>query len=145
VPEPYDRLLAHAAAGTLPADYLEDLQDPTGFPRFVRELPRADYSADGAAGIRGYVLGGGPFQVVFNENDDEVTFTPHRHAQSFGVVLRGECELVIDGVATRYRAGDIYHVPGGVLHHAWQSADYKDIVVFREPSRVPEAASSSAK
>lgn len=134
----FTRLLAHAlGGGRLPPEYVDDLRDPLGFPHFVRALPRADYSADGAAGIRGYVLAGNGCQVVFNENDDEVTFRPHRHAQSFGVVLAGECELVIDGFATTYRAGDVYHVPGGVLHHARQSAGYRDIVVFAERARVP--------
>jgi quercetin dioxygenase-like cupin family protein len=102
-------------------------------------LPRADYSAHGAEGIRGYVIAGPTCQVVFNENDDEVVFRPHRHAQSFGVVLAGECELVIDGVSTTYRAGDVYHVPGGVTHYARQSAGYRDVVVFDEPARVPVA------
>lgn len=137
----FEALLAHAlTAGTrFPSHYLDDLRRPGEFPSFVRALPRADYSADGGAAIRGFVLSGAGLQVVFNENDEEVTFEPHRHAQSFGIVLRGECELVIDGVSTTYRAGETYHVPGGVLHLARQSANYQDIVVFHEPQRVPTA------
>ena len=138
MPDPLETLLAHAlAAGTFPAEFVEDIRRPTQFPAFVRALPRANYTADGAGGIRGYVLGGGEFQVVFNENDEEVVFSPHRHAQSFGIVLQGECELVIDGVSTTFRAGQTYHVPGGVEHFARQSAGYKDIVIFKERSRVP--------
>lgn len=133
----FTRLVEHALRNkAFSTEYIEDIQTPLDFPQFVRALPRADYSADGADAIRGYVAGPA-CQVVFNENDDEIVFAPHRHAQSFGVVLAGECELVIDGVATTYRAGDIYHVPGGVLHHARQSAGYRDIVVFAEPARVP--------
>lgn len=134
----FGRLIAHAlASGGFPREYVDDLQTPLEFPRFVRALPKADYSADGAGGIRGFALAGDGCQVVFNENDEEVTFRPHRHAQSFGIVLSGECELVIDGVATTYRAGEVYHVPGGVLHYARQSAGYRDVVVFAEPCRVP--------
>ncbi len=108
------------------------------FPEFVRNLPKADYSRDGAGEIRGYVVQGEGHQVVFNENDQAVEFAPHRHAASFGVVLQGECELVIEGKSSFYRAGDVYHVPEGALHFARQSADYKDIVIFNE-RRVPLA------
>ncbi len=131
-------LIDPARETCFPADFVEDVARG-GFPGFVRRLPKADYAADGAGAIRGFVARG-TCQVVFNENDEEVTFAPHRHAQSFGVVLAGECELVIDGVATRYKVGDTYHVPAGVLHYAWQSANYRDIVVFDEPMRVPVVA-----
>ncbi len=52
-------------------------------------------------------------------------------------VLEGECELVIEGESKIYGAGDVYHVPEGVLHFARQSANYKDIVIFNEPGRIP--------
>ena len=54
-------------------------------------------------------------------------------------MLEGECELVIEGESKVYRAGDVYHVPEGVLHFARQSANYKDIVIFNEPGRVQVA------
>jgi hypothetical protein len=107
------------------------------FPEFIKQLPQGDYSADGAGSIRGYVVKGPGHQVVFNENDDPIEFTPHTHAASFGVVLQGWCELVIEGVSTIYKAGEVYHVPEGKLHFARQSAGYKDIVIFNEPDRVP--------
>jgi uncharacterized protein YjlB len=140
MPADLTELVRHAVrTAGFPPEYVDDIQNADAFPHFVRSLPRADYSADGAGAIRGYVLMGGPFQVVFNENDEEVVFEAHRHAQSYGVVVRGECQLVIDGVATTYRAGDVYHVPGGVLHYAKQSAGYRDVVIFAEPCRVPLA------
>jgi quercetin dioxygenase-like cupin family protein len=136
--EPFRALIEHAKASReFSPEYIDDISKPRDFPHFVRALPRADYSADGALALRGYVLRGSDMQVVFNENDEEIVFQPHSHAQSFGVVLQGECELVIDGVSTTYRAGDVYHVPGGVVHYARQSANYKDIVVFEEAERVP--------
>ena len=67
------------------------------FPEFVKKLPKADYFSDGAGAIRGFVVEGKNHQVVFNENNEAVEFTPHTHAASFGVVLEGECELVIGG------------------------------------------------
>ena len=78
-------------------------------------------------------------QVVFNENDEAVEFTPHTHAASFGVVFEGECELVIDGESKVYRAGDVYHVPESAWHFARQAANYKVIVILNEPGRVPVA------
>lgn len=107
------------------------------FPEFVKKLPRGDYSDHGADHLRGYVVGGPTHQVVFNENDEPLEFEPHTHAASFGVVLEGWCELVIEGVSTRYEAGQVYHVPADTVHFARQSANYKDIVVFDEPKRVP--------
>lgn len=144
-----EHLLDHATRNSFPIGYLEALKQSTEFPAFVKSLPRADYSADGGDAIRGYVLEAFGMQLVFNENDEEMVFKPHKHAQSFGVVLQGWCELVIDGVSTIYHPGDTYHVPGGVEHYARQSAGYKDIVIFNEPRRVPrqptlpEGASSS--
>ena len=111
-------------------------ESATAFPGFVRNLPRADYSKDGGEAIRGYVVQGAAQQVVFNENDEALTFRPHRHAQSFGIVLEGECRLVIAGIETIHRKGDVYHVPAGIEHYAWQSAGYRDIVIFDEPTRV---------
>ncbi|MEE9445392.1 MAG: cupin domain-containing protein [Cocleimonas sp.] len=107
------------------------------FPRFIKDLPKADYSDDGGNDILGYVAQSGGHQVVFNENEEEMEFTPHVHAQSFGVVLQGWCDLIIDGDSKRYHAGETYHVPEGVRHFARQSANYKDIVIFNEKNRVP--------
>jgi len=80
------------------------------FPGFVKNLLKADYSSDGAGAIRGFVVEGKNNQVVFNENDEAIEFTPHTHAASFRVVLEGECELVIEGESKVYRAGEVYHV-----------------------------------
>ena len=60
-------------------------------------MSKADYSNDGGGAIRGFVVEGKNHQVVFNENDEAVEFTPHTHAASFGIVIEGECELVIEG------------------------------------------------
>ena len=38
-----------------------------------------------------------------------------------------------------YRAGNVYHVSKSARHFAQQSANYKDIVIFNEPGRVPVA------
>ena len=67
------------------------------FPEFVKKLPKADYSSGSAGAIRGFVVQSKNHQVVFNENDQAAEFTPHTHPASFGVVLEGECELVIEG------------------------------------------------
>lgn len=107
------------------------------FPEFVKNMPKADYSDDGAGDINGYVVQSGTHQVVFNENADPIEFTPHTHAESFGIVISGWCELVIDGDSRIYNEGETYRVPEGVRHFARQSANYKDIVIFNEQARVP--------
>ncbi|MEM8641640.1 MAG: hypothetical protein AAGG51_22905 [Cyanobacteria bacterium P01_G01_bin.54] len=107
------------------------------FPEFVQQLPKGDYSGDDASAIRGFVVQGTNHQVVFNENDEYVEFKPHVHAESFGVVLSGWCELVIEGVCTRYEVGQMYRIPANTLHFARQSANYKDVVIFNEANRVP--------
>ena len=76
----------------------------------MEKLPKAGYSSDGAGAIRGFMVESKNHQVVFNENDEAVEFTPHTHAASFGVVFEGECELVIDGESKVYWASDVYHV-----------------------------------
>lgn len=107
------------------------------FPQWIKSMPRADYSDDGGEAIRGYVVQNDRYQIVFNENDKEMQFTPHVHASSFGIVISGWCELVIDGESRIYHAGETYNVPGGVRHFARQSENYKDIVIFDEGNRVP--------
>lgn len=110
------------------------------FPEFVRSLPAADYSADGGEAIRGFIVQGEGHQVLYNEHDEPLEFTPHRHAASFGVVLSGECELVIDGVVHGpFGVGDVYHVPADTTHYARESANYRDIVIFNERARVDKA------
>ncbi len=113
-----------------------DILSHEEFPAFVKALPRADYGTDAKEGIVGYVLQGKKHQLVFNENKEPITFATHRHAQSFGIVLRGTCKLYIAGTETTYHIGQTYHVPGGVEHYAWQSADYRDVVLFNQPDRV---------
>ena len=112
-------------------------ENDKSFPEWVTKLPKGDYSADQAGGIRGYIVQGPNHQVVFNENDEPVEFIPHTHAASFGIVLQGWCDLVIEGVSTRYEAGDVYRVPADTTHFARQSENYKDIVIFNEAGRVP--------
>ncbi len=63
------------------------------FLEFVKNLSKADYSIDGAGAIRGFVVEGKNNQVVFNENDEAVEFTPHTHAASFGVCLKVSVNL----------------------------------------------------
>lgn len=133
----YEKLLNAAVNDPAFNDvFLQDLRQPQEFPAFIKKLPRANYGNDAGEALRGYVLQSKGHQLVFNENDEPMQFQKHRHAQSFGVVLQGECKLVVNGIETIYRRGDVYHVPGGVEHYAWQSANYKDIVIFDEPFRV---------
>lgn len=55
--------------------------------------------------------------VHFETGDARVPEHQHPHEQ-MGMGLEGEFELVIDGEARIIREGDVYLIPGGVLHSA---------------------------
>lgn len=116
--------------------YISVFNNENSFPKFVKKLPQADYSSDGAGTIRGFAVESKTTRWFINKNDEAVECTPHKHAASFGVVLKGECELVIEGESKVYRAGGLSCF-GSARHFARQSANYKDIVIFNEPGRVP--------
>ena len=53
----------------------------------------------------------------------------------FGVVLEGEMQLTIDGVAGTYRKGDSYFIPEGAPHSAVFLSRVKVIDVFDDRAR----------
>ncbi len=55
--------------------------------------------------------------VVDLEPGAEVPAHSHPHEQC-GVVLEGELALTVDGVEHRLKPGDVYVIPGGVVHSA---------------------------
>ncbi len=101
------------------------------FPPFIRDLPAPDSPVRMQARIvpSDYVL------PMFYEIDEDVEIPEHRHGAQWGVVLVGEMEMVIEGEARTYRAGDSYYVPPGALHIARIRAGYKGVDVFADADR----------
>lgn len=101
------------------------------FPPFIEALPRPEASVDIVANIvpSDHVL------TMFYEVEDDLVVPAHRHGAQWGVVIRGELELEIDGAVCTYRAGDTYYVPDGALHTARIKGGYAGIDVFADADR----------
>ncbi len=89
------------------------------FPGCIKELPKIKV---GFPGVKGWLSQGTDSQVVFFEIEAGGVVSPHSHGEQYGVVIDGEIELTIGGVAKTYKKGDSYHIPNKVLH----SAEFKE-------------------
>ena len=106
------------------------------FPPFIRNLPRPDspVSMDARIVPSEHAL------TMFYETDHDVEVPEHDHGAQWGVVLKGEMELIIDGVSRIYRSGDCYFVSDGAKHIARIKSGYKGVDVFADAKRyVPKA------
>jgi mannose-6-phosphate isomerase-like protein (cupin superfamily) len=102
------------------------------FPEFIRELPAADLPF---AGLRGWLTAGDGGQAMFVEADGEVALTPHSHGCQWGVVIDGEIELTIGDHTRRYRRGDTYFIPAGVVHGGRIFPGFRALDFFAERDR----------
>ena len=85
------------------------------YPEFIKNLPGIESVFKG---VNGNVLQGKESQLVFMEIDAIGDVLPHSHGAQWGVVLKGEMLLTIDGVEKSYKNGDYYYIPSGVIHSA---------------------------
>jgi quercetin dioxygenase-like cupin family protein len=104
----------------------------TGYPEMITRLPEAEVAFKG---VRAWISQGKDHQVVFLEMEPIGLVSAHRHGEQWGIVVEGEMELTIGGVTRRYKAGDSYHVPGGVEHAARFLAYTRVIDVFADVDR----------
>ena len=102
------------------------------FSESIKDLPRAEIPLPG---VRGWLLQGSDHQVVFFEIEPIGEIPAHHHGEQWGVVVEGEMELTIGGVARLYRAGDSYHVPAGVEHSARVLTRVRAIDFFADQDR----------
>ena len=58
----------------------------------------------------------------------------HPHEQA-GIVLEGELDFVIGGEARRLQPGDLYIIPGGVVHSVTVGADPARVLDIFSPVR----------
>lgn len=101
------------------------------FPPFIRSLP----APDSPVVMDAHIVPSRHVLTMFYEIDAAVEVPEHAHGAQWGVVLAGEMEMVIDGVADRYRAGDTYYVPPGSPHLARLFAGCRGIDVFADSDR----------
>jgi mannose-6-phosphate isomerase-like protein (cupin superfamily) len=101
------------------------------FPPFIRALPAPDSDFDFDA----FMVGSDRAITMFYETDHELLVPEHTHGAQWGVVLSGEMEMVIDGVAAIYGAGDTYYVPPHTRHEARLFAGCTGIDVFADSDR----------
>ena len=89
--------------------------DQTFYPEFINQLPDIE---NFFKGVHGKLLQGTDSQLVFMEIEAIGDVKPHSHGAQWGVVLKGEMLLTIDGVEKSYKKGDYYYIPSGVVHSA---------------------------
>ena len=85
------------------------------FPDLINNLPDADIPFKG---IKGKLLQGKDHQIVFMEINAIGEVPPHSHGAQWGVVLKGDMRLTINGVIKTCRKGDYYFIPAGAVHSA---------------------------
>jgi quercetin dioxygenase-like cupin family protein len=102
------------------------------YPEMIESLPDIDLNLKG---VRGKLLQAGHQQVVFFELTPEAEIPPHSHGAQWGIVVEGEIELTIGGVARVFKPGDSYTIPAGVIHSARMLTPVKAIDFFNEPAR----------
>lgn len=101
------------------------------FPPFIKQLP----PPDAPVAMDAHIVPSEHALTMFYEIDEDLEVPEHRHGAQWGVVLAGEMELVIEGVACTYRAGDVYFVPDGARHIARIRGGYKGVDVFADAHR----------
>jgi quercetin dioxygenase-like cupin family protein len=102
------------------------------FPSFFDKLPEVDLDLPG---FTGRVVQGPDQQVVLMTFDEDVEVPMHSHAEQWELVVAGEVELTIGDETRTYRAGDSFHIPGGVTHGGTVKAGYRAVAFFDEPER----------
>ena len=83
----------------------------------------------------GHMLVGDEGAAVFVAFHERTEVPPHRHGAQWGVVIRGEMILDLDGEHIRVGPGEWYDIPAGVPHGAVVEAGTALIDVFADPDR----------
>lgn len=102
------------------------------YPEFITRLPQV---ANPFPGVTGWISQGPDHQTVFFDIAPIGEVPPHSHGAQWGVVVEGEMELTIGGVARVYRPGESYFIPAGVVHSARFLSRVRVIDVFADQDR----------
>jgi quercetin dioxygenase-like cupin family protein len=101
---------------------------PGQYPDRIRTLPAYDGRFDA------YRLSAEGADVLFASYPRGTRIAPHAHeTENYGVIIRGELILTVQGRDERYGVGDWYHVPAGVEHAARFEQDTDEIEFWFEP------------
>jgi len=103
-----------------------------GYPNLITRWPRADIPLDG---VRAWISQASDHQIVFFDIEPIGRIPPHSHGEQWGIVVEGEMELTIGDHTGRYRPGDSYHIPAGVVHSARFLSHFRAIDVFADVDR----------
>ncbi|MHA2203352.1 MAG: cupin domain-containing protein [Candidatus Hodarchaeales archaeon] len=101
------------------------------FPKIITSLPIADIPIEG---VQGWVAQGKDFQIIFFEIEPG-SLPPHSHSTQWGIVVEGEMSLTIGKDIKRYKKGDSYYIPEGVIHQAEFHTHFRALDFFEEPER----------
>lgn len=108
------------------------------FPDAIKRQPAA--ASGVSADLRGWIADPAKTQTVFWEVKTGFAVPPHVHAHDeYGVVLSGYCDVIIDGVTTRYGVGDEFAIAGNVVHAAVMSDNYRALDFFESPDWIKRA------
>jgi len=102
------------------------------FPEMITNLPEADIPFPG---VRGWISQAAEHQVVFMDIEPLGEVSPHSHGEQWGIVVAGEMELTIGSETRKYRPGDSYHIPAGVVHGAKFLSHFRAIDMFADRDR----------
>ena len=102
------------------------------FPDFVTRFTEAALPFEAATG---WFMTGEGKQVAFMEFSAAAHVPEHSHQEQWELVLAGSVQLVVEGQAMEYQAGDNFFIPAGAPHSARVSAGYKAVIIFNEPGR----------
>lgn len=92
-----------------------ELLNELPYSELIQDLPEIDLPVPGA---RGWLLQGETRQMAFFDLPAGGSIPPHSHGEQWGLVVKGEMDLTIDGETRRLGPGDWYRIGAGVEHYA---------------------------
>ncbi len=104
-----------------------------GFPKVITDLPEADVQFKG---VRAWIAQGEKHQLIFFEMETSAQVPEHSHNYAqWGMVIKGEMKLTIDGKTRTCKKGDEYVIPAQAKHYASFSSKSRVIDFFSEKTR----------
>jgi len=92
------------------------------YPKLLQKLPLYDGLFDA------YKLEAKDCDVLFASYPSGTAIEPHKHeTENFGVIIKGELVLTMEGETKKYSTGDWYHVPANMEHSAQFDVDTSEI------------------
>jgi quercetin dioxygenase-like cupin family protein len=108
----------------------------TTLPAFFNSMPALDVPFRESIVSTHAVRSDAGLAVFFRFHQD-FSLPPHSHGHQWGTVIAGEVSLTIDGKTRRYRPGETYDIPAGVVHGVAVTAGTIALDVFAEANRYP--------